>query len=235
MGSSEVGHLHIGSGRKVPQDLMRIDAAITSGEFYRNSVLIAAIKKIKSLNKAVHILGLLSFGGVHSRDDQIAAMIELLYRHNIKKVYLHAILDGRDTPPKSALPSIEKISDQFKTYGSGRISSLIGRYYAMDRDNRWDRTEKAYDLLTRGAAQFHAATAKEGLMIAYAKGQTDEFVSPTSIYHNNQGPIIIKDDDTIFFMNFRADRARQLTYAFTDNHFMGFKRKKGQYFRSLLL
>ena len=225
IGSSEVGHLHIGSGRRVLQDLMRIDAAITSGEFYENSVLITAIEKIKSLNKAVHILGLLSPGGVHSRDNQIAVMIELLYRHNIKKIYLHAILDGRDTPPKSALSSIEKISNQFKIYGSGQIASLIGRYYAMDRDNRWERTEKAYDLLTKGIAQLHAATAKEGLMISYKKGDTDEFINPTNIYHDNQGPVTIKNGDIIIFMNFRADRARQLTYAFTDNHFTGFKRK----------
>ena len=234
VGSSEVGHLHIGSGRKVPQDLMRIDSAITSGEFYENSVLIAAIKKIKLLNKAVHILGLLSPGGVHSRDSQIAAMIELLYRQKIKKIYLHAILDGRDTPPKSALPSIEKISNQFKTYGSGQISSIIGRYYAMDRDNHWDRIEKAYDLLTKGTAQLHAATAKEGLMIAYEKGITDEFIKPTNIYLGHQDPVIIKDGDAIVFMNFRADRARQLTYAFTDNHFTGFKRKKRPLFSQFI-
>ncbi|ABX77950.1 2,3-bisphosphoglycerate-independent phosphoglycerate mutase [Coxiella burnetii] len=225
MGNSEVGHLHIGGGRKVPQDLTRIDAAIASGEFYENPALIEALEKAKALNKAVHILGLLSPGGVHSRDNQIAALVELAHHCGIKKIYLHAILDGRDTPPKSALLSIEKITDQFHAYGNGKIASLIGRYYAMDRDKRWDRTEKAYDLLTQGTAQFHALTAKEGLMLAYEQGNTDEFVSPTSIHRHNETPITIEDGDVVVFMNFRADRARQLTYAFLDDHFTAFNRQ----------
>ena len=225
MGNSEVGHLHIGSGRKVPQDLTRIDAEIASGKFYENAALIEVVEKAKALNKAVHILGLLSPGGVHSRDNQIAAMIELAHRRGAKKIYLHAILDGRDTPPKSALFSIEKIAARFNNYHSGKIVSLIGRYYAMDRDKRWDRTEKAYNLLTQGTAQFHASTAREALRIAYEKGQTDEFVNPISIHHDNEALITTEDDDVVIFMNFRGDRARQFTHAFTDDHFMAFKRK----------
>lgn len=225
MGNSEVGHLHIGSGRKVLQDLTRINMAIANGKFYENAALIEVVEKAKTLNKAVHILGLLSSGGVHSRDNQIAAMIELAHRRGAKKIYLHAILDGRDTPPKSALFSIEKIAARFNDYDSGKIVSLIGRYYAMDRDQRWDRTEKAYNLLTQGTAQFHASTAKEALRLAYEQGQTDEFVNPISIRHDDEALITIEDDDVVIFMNFRGDRARQFTYAFTDDHFTAFKRK----------
>ncbi|CAN7949865.1 unnamed protein product [Ixodes hexagonus] len=225
MGNSEVGHLHIGSGRKVPQDLTRIDMAIANGNFYKNPVLIDAIEKAKKNNKTVHIIGLLSPGGVHSRDNQIAAMIELVHRRGVKKNYLHAILDGRDTPPKSALESIEKIREQYTEYGHGKIASLVGRYYAMDRDKRWDRTEKAYDLLTQGVAKYHAPTAKEALALAYEHDETDEFVEPTSIHCEGEMPIKIQHGDVVIFMNFRADRARQLTHALIDKDFTAFKRK----------
>lgn len=225
MGNSEVGHLHIGSGRKVPQDLTRIDMAIANGDFYKNPVLIDAIEKAKENNKTVHIIGLLSPGGVHSRDNQIAAMIELIHRRGIKKNYLHTILDGRDTPPKSALESIKKIQDQYTEYGHGKIVSLVGRYYAMDRDKRWDRTKKAYDLLTQGIAKYHAPTVKEALALAYEHDETDEFVEPTSIHGDCEVPIKIQDGDVIIFMNFRADRVRQLTHALIDKDFTAFKRK----------
>ncbi|AKQ33289.1 2,3-bisphosphoglycerate-independent phosphoglycerate mutase [Candidatus Coxiella mudrowiae] len=233
MGNSEVGHLHIGSGRKVPQDLTRIDEAISSGDFFKNPVLIDAIEKAKQHDKAVHIIGLLSPGGVHSRDTQIAAMIELVHLQGVKKNYLHAILDGRDTPPKSALSSIKKIDKQFLSYSQSpskgttqaKIASLIGRYYAMDRDKRWDRTQKAYDLLTKGIATHHAATAEEGLALTYEQGETDEFVKPTSIHCNGGKRLTVQDGDVIIFMNFRADRARQLTHAFVDNSFTAFERK----------
>ena len=234
MGNSEVGHLHIGSGRKVPQDLTRIDKAISSGEFFKNPILIAAIEKAKQHDTAVHIISLLSPGGVHSRDTQIIAMIELVDLQGVKKNYLHAILDGRDTPPKSALSSITKINEQFLSYSQspfstgtiqGKIVSLIGRYYAMDRDKRWDRTQKAYDLLTQGIATRQTATAEEALALAYEQGETDEFVKPTSIHRNGEKPATVQDGDVIIFMNFRADRARQLTHAFIDKHFTAFKRK----------
>lgn len=224
MGNSEVGHLHIGSGRKVPQDLTRINMAIANGDFYKNPILINAIRQARENNKTVHIIGLLSPGGVHSHDDQIAAMIELVYRQGVKKNYLHAILDGRDTPPKSALESIEKVQHQYTEYGYGKIASLIGRYYAMDRDKRWDRTEKAYNLLTQGIAKYHPTTAKEALALAYEHNETDEFVEPTSIHYEGEIPIKIQDGDVIIFMNFRADRARQLTHALTDKGFTAFKR-----------
>lgn len=224
MGNSEVGHLHIGSGRKVPQDLTRINIAIANGDFYKNPVLINAIGKAKTNNKTVHIIGLLSPGGVHSHNNQIAAMIELVRRQGVKKNYLHAILDGRDTPPKSALESIEKVQNQYAKYGHGKIASLVGRYYAMDRDKRWDRTEKAYNLLTQGIAKYHSLTAKEALALAYAHDETDEFVEPTSIHCENEIPIKIQDGDIVIFMNFRADRARQLTHALIDKDFIAFKR-----------
>jgi 2,3-bisphosphoglycerate-independent phosphoglycerate mutase len=225
MGNSEVGHLHIGSGRKVPQDLTRIDQAIESGDFFKNPVLLAAIQQAKKTDHAVHILGLLSPGGVHSRDNQIAAMIELVNQQGVKKNYLHAILDGRDTPPKSAQASLQMINDHYARYGSGKIASIIGRYYAMDRDKRWERTQKAYDLLTQGIATYHATSADEALQNAYRHNETDEFVKPTSIHAEGEKPITIADGDVVIFMNFRADRARQLTLAFTETTFNGFQRQ----------
>lgn len=233
MGNSEVGHLHIGSGRKVPQYLTQINQAISNGDFFKNSVFIDdAIKKAKQHNKAVHIIGLLSPGGIHSRDTQIAAMIELLHLRGVKKKYLHAILDGRDTPPKSALSFIKKINKQFISYAQspsnrttqGKIASLIGRYYGMDRDKHWSRTQKAYDLLTKGIATYHATTAEEGLTLAYKKGETDEFIKPISIHPNGGEGLTVQDGDVIVFMNFRPDRARQLTHAFVDNPFTAFER-----------
>lgn len=225
MGNSEVGHLHIGSGRKVPQDLTRIDQAIKSGEFYKNSVLRDIIRQAKQADKTVHVIGLLSPGGVHSHERQIAAMIEMLHRQGVKKNYFHAILDGRDTPPKSALASIKRISVNYEKLGSGKIATVIGRYYAMDRDKRWERTQKAYDLLTQGIADYHASTAIGGLKIAYDHNETDEFVKAISVHADNERPIAIQDGEAMIFMNFRADRARQLTHSFTDKIFNGFARK----------
>lgn len=224
MGNSEVGHLHIGAGRKVPQDLTRINHAITSGTFQQNSVFIDAIHHAQRANKAVHIIGLLSPGGVHSHERHITAMIAMVKQQGIKKNYFHAILDGRDTPPKSAAASIEKICDEYKKIASGQIATIIGRYYAMDRDKRWQRTQKAYDLLTQGSADYHADTAMKGLNIAYDHNETDEFVKAISIHADNELPITIQDGDVIIFMNFRADRARQLTHAFIDKEFNGFER-----------
>ncbi len=222
IGNSEVGHLHIGAGRKVPQDLTRIDHAIETGDFFANPILDAAIKKAKKTDAAVHIIGLLSSGGVHSRDNQISAMIEMVERAGINKNYCHAILDGRDTPPKSASRSLKKIACQYEQYGHGQIATLCGRYFAMDRDQRWDRIEKAYDLYTQGVAKHHAATPIEGLEYAYYQGETDEFVAPIVI---GEQAITIQDGDVVIFMNFRADRARQLTIALTDSNFHSFNRK----------
>jgi len=224
MGNSEVGHFHIGAGRKVPQDLTRINNAIANGEFYKNSVLLDAIQHAKNQKKAIHILGLLSPGGVHSMESHIMAMIKMVHDQGVTQNYFHAILDGRDTPPKSAAASITRIENLYESLGDGKIASVIGRYYAMDRDKRWERTQIAYDLLTQGIADFHTNSASVGLQHAYQQGETDEFVKPISIHDEGEKPIIIGDGDVVIFMNYRADRARQLSYAFTLEDFNGFTR-----------
>jgi 2,3-bisphosphoglycerate-independent phosphoglycerate mutase len=221
MGNSEVGHLNMGAGRIVYQDFSRIDLAIEQGDFFRNKILIEALTLAKKNNKAVHLMGLLSPGGVHSHEKHIHAMLKLAAEQNVSNVYIHAFLDGRDTPPKSAESSLASLNALCESLHCGKIVSLIGRYYAMDRDNRWDRIEKAYDLLVLGKAEYHAANAKEGLLNAYERGETDEFVKPTSIH-----PVTINDGDSVIFMNFRSDRAREITRAFTDPNFDGFVREK---------
>jgi len=213
MGNSEVGHLHLGAGRKVPQDFTRINNAIKTGEFANNAVLLDAIAKAKAHQSTVHLLGLVSPGGVHSHENHLLACIDLLDQYGVKHA-LHAILDGRDTPPKSAAASLEKFST---------IATIMGRYYAMDRDKRWQRTELAYQALTDQAA-YHAPDALTALNHAYARNETDEFVKPTAIRADNDAAVTIKDNDVVIFMNFRADRARQLSHAFLDNHFQAFAR-----------
>lgn len=224
MGNSEVGHLNMGSGRIVFQDLTRIDDEIEKGEFFKNKVLINALQLAKKNKKAVHLMGLLSPGGVHSHENHIFAMIKLAAISHISELYIHLFLDGRDTPPKSAGASIEKLETVCQEQKLGQIASLIGRYFAMDRDKRWDRIKKAYDLLVTGQADFHANSAIEGLELAYARGESDEFVQATSIHPNNQAPITINNGDVVIFMNFRADRARELTQALIDPDFQGFAR-----------
>lgn len=224
MGNSEVGHLNMGAGRVVHQDLTRINIEIESGAFFSNPSLCHAVKQAVSTNKAIHILGLLSPGGVHSHEKQINAMLELAAREHAKNVYLHVFLDGRDTPPRSAIQSLDAINKHCSELKCGKIVSLIGRYFAMDRDKRWDRVQKAYDLMTAGKAEFHAETAVAGLELAYARGENDEFVKATSIHDNNQTPVTIQDGDSVIFMNFRADRAREITQAFIETDFTGFTR-----------
>lgn len=219
MGNSEVGHLNIGAGRVVYQDLTRIDEAIERGDFFKNPVLQQAIQETKSTHKALHILGLLSPGGVHSHEHHIHALIQYAAQQGLKKIYLHAFLDGRDTPPKSAMASLEKCHELLKN--QGQIASITGRYYAMDRDKRWDRIEAAYRCLTT-PIDAHAKSAMAALTQAYERGETDEFVPPTQIYQTS--PITIEDGDSVIFMNFRADRARQLTQALVEPHFGEFKR-----------
>jgi len=224
MGNSEVGHLHIGAGRKVPQDLTRINMSIADGEFSKNAVLCDAIQSAKNNDAAIHILGLLSPGGVHSHEDQIQTMVDMVGKSGIKKNYFHALLDGRDTPPKSAMQSLALLETHYKKCPGGKIASIIGRYYAMDRDRRWERTQVAYDLLTQGKAAYHAHTAEAALQLAYDRGETDEFVKPTLVLDEGDKPITIKDGDVVIFMNFRADRTRQLTHALTDDNFSDFQR-----------
>lgn len=221
MGNSEVGHMNLGAGRVLYQDFTRITKDIRTGDFFKNQVLVDAVEKAKAKDGAVHIIGLLSDGGVHAHEDHIVAMCELALKRNAK-VYLHAFTDGRDTPPKSAESSLKKLDALFEQYpNQGRIVSMIGRYFAMDRDNRWDRVEQAYRLLTEGEAVRVAATAEEGLQQAYAAEETDEFVKATRIGEKTP----IQDNDSVVFMNFRADRARELTRAFVETDFSGFERK----------
>lgn len=224
MGNSEVGHLHIGAGRKVPQDLTRINQAIDDHSFFRNEVLLEALQTAKQQQSRVHVIGLLSPGGVHSLDRHIAAMITLIAQQGITQHCLHAILDGRDTPPQSAQASIRPIEQHYQQVGHGQIASLIGRYYAMDRDHRWERTAIAYDLLTQGKAEHHSSSASSALQHAYQQRQSDEFIKPISIHAADTPAITIEDHDVVIFMNFRADRARQLSRALTDPHFSGFHR-----------
>ncbi len=226
IGNSEVGHLHLGAGRKVPQDFTRINADIQTGDFYQNSTITRAIEEAKATDKAIHIIGLVSPGGVHSHESHIMALIDMIAEHGISKSYLHAILDGRDVPPRSAKPSLEKFTEHYKTLPGGHIASVIGRYYAMDRDQRWDRTEKAYCLLTDGIADFHAEDAVSALEMAYHRDENDEFVLATSIHADNEKPVMIEDGDVVIFMNFRADRARQLSRALTEKDFHGFLRNR---------
>jgi len=224
MGNSEVGHLNIGAGRVVYQDYTRIEAAIESGEFSHNAVLKQAIDTSLANKSALHILGLLSPGGVHSHETQIAAMLEMAVRAGVSDVCIHAFLDGRDTPPKSARASLEFILGKCAQLGGGRIASVVGRYYAMDRDQRWERVQTAYDLITQGKALYKAPDAIAALDMAYARGESDEFVKATAI-EAGAGARGMRNGDACVFMNFRADRARQMTRALTDSAFSGFKRQ----------
>lgn len=223
MGNSEVGHLHLGAGRKVPQELTRIDAAIETGSFFQHTALNDAITAAKTHHSAIHILGLLSDGGVHSHAHHIQALMTHLVAHGVDHTYLHAILDGRDTPPQSAQAPLAAINALCQGTAA-KIASITGRYYAMDRDERYDRTEQAYLLLTEGKAASSAATVETALAASYAQGITDEFVLPTAIVPHGSTPITIKDNDVVIFMNFRADRARQLSAALFNADFTGFAR-----------
>lgn len=215
MGNSEVGHMHIGAGRLLPQDYTRINEAIKHSELATNSVLQAAISHAKQHHSAIHILGLLSPGGVHSHEQQIKAVCQEIAKHNIEPI-VHAFLDGRDTPPRSAEKSLSLIEHSFP------IASIIGRYYAMDRDQRWQRTQQAFDLLCGGPALFAAENAVNALHQAYERGEDDEFVKATRIHPTRT----INDNDVVIFMNFRADRARQLSHALIDKEFSSFNRCK---------
>lgn len=224
MGNSEVGHLTIGAGRVVHQDLTRIDNAIEDGSFFQNPMLTSALQQANDRKKAVHVMGLLSDGGVHSHEKHFFALIELAAKMQVKELYLHLFLDGRDTPPRSAISSIKKLEAICQEKHCGKVISLIGRYYAMDRDNRWDRVEKAYHLLTQGKADYFAENATEALELAYARGENDEFVQASAIRCTDAMPVTIQDGDVILFMNFRADRAREITEAFVNRAFSGFQR-----------
>ena len=220
MGNSEVGHMSLGAGRIIYQSITRIDKAIADGDFDNNKIYTDAIDNAVANGKAVHILGLLSAGGVHSHEQHIFQAIRLAVKRGAEAVYPHAFLDGRDTPPKSAQSSIEAAEAVFAELGVGCIASLHGRYWAMDRDNRWDRVTKSYRLLTEGMGEYAYTSAQAALAAAYERGETDEFVAPSEI--GERAPL--QEGDAVLFMNFRADRARQMTQALTDSQFAGFER-----------
>lgn len=224
MGNSEVGHMHMGAGRVIEQDFTRIRQAIENGSFFENKLLIDTFDQLKKNDKALHIMGLLSPGGVHSHEDHILAMIDLATSRGLEKIYLHGFLDGRDTAPKSAAESIRLVHTRFAELGVGRVASLIGRYYAMDRNNRWERTKQAYDLIVNGEAEFESADPYIALDMAYARDETDEFVKATAIVPRGCEPVKVEDGDVAIFMNYRADRARQLTQAFIAKKHSRFER-----------
>lgn len=225
MGNSEVGHMNLGAGRVIYQDLGRIDHAISTGDFEKNPVLRnACLDAIKNQGD-LHIMGLLSPGGVHSHENHFLAMLNLARDLEVPRVWVHAFLDGRDTPPQSAKASLEKLERECLILGNAWIASIAGRYYAMDRDKRWDRTQQVYAMLAEGKADYAYDTAQEALEAAYARGETDEFVKPTFIMSKGEAPEVIADNDVVVFMNFRADRARQLTRAFIEPNFDGFTRE----------
>ncbi len=225
MGNSEVGHIHIGAGRKVRQELSRISKSIEDGSFYSNPVLLEMIDYLKKNDKSLHVMGLLSDGGVHSHENHIYAMIDLAVKSGLKKVFVHAFLDGRDVPPKSAIDSIKALENKLDAFGGGKIASVVGRFYAMDRDNRWERVEQAYQLIVTGKAEYSASSASEAVAMAYERGETDEFVEATTIQNANNASVQISEGDAFVFMNFRADRAREISKALTDEDFTGFQRE----------
>ncbi|TGD72622.1 2,3-bisphosphoglycerate-independent phosphoglycerate mutase [Mangrovimicrobium sediminis] len=226
MGNSEVGHMSLGSGRIIYQNITRIDKAIEDGSFYDNPAYTDAVDKAVADGGAVHVMGLLSAGGVHSHEDQVLAAVRLAAKRGAQKVYLHAFLDGRDTPPRSAGPSLDKATALFEELGCGRVASVSGRYFAMDRDNRWERVEPVYRLLTEGVAEQTAESAAAALEAAYARDENDEFVTPTAVCPDGAEPVAISDGDAVLFMNFRADRARELSRCFVDDAFDGFERRQ---------
>jgi 2,3-bisphosphoglycerate-independent phosphoglycerate mutase len=235
MGNSEVGHMNLGAGRIVHQDLTRIDAAIEDGSFFANPELRGACEAVNQGGGTLHVMGLLSPGGVHSHERHVFAMLELARRMDVARVCVHAFLDGRDTPPKSAAPSLERLQARCDEAGNARIATISGRYYAMDRDQRWDRVHRAWDAIVNAQADYRALDAQAALAAAYARGETDEFVAPTVIAPPTGEPRPMADGDAIVFMNFRADRARQLTAAFVAPDFAGFQARRPQLSRFVCL
>ncbi|MGB0733166.1 MAG: 2,3-bisphosphoglycerate-independent phosphoglycerate mutase [Pontibacterium sp.] len=226
MGNSEVGHMNIGAGRTVYQNFTRISKSIDDGDFFDNETLCAAMDKAIAAGKAVHILGLLSPGGVHSHEEHMFALLKMAAQRGAKKVCLHAILDGRDMPPRSAQPSLEKAQAVCEEIGVGAVASVVGRYFAMDRDNRWDRVEKAFDAMTAGQGEFTATSGVAALAGAYERDENDEFVAATVIVDEQGEPLgKVEDGDAVICANFRPDRAREITRAFVESDFDGFKRK----------
>lgn len=225
MGNSEVGHLNMGAGRIVYQELTRITKEIEDGTFFENEALLAAVENAKKNDSALHMYGLLSDGGVHSHNTHLYGLLELAKRHGLKKVYVHCFLDGRDTPPASGKGFIKELNDKMKEIGVGEIATVMGRYYAMDRDNRWDRVELAYKALTKGEG-IEADCPVCAVNNSYKEEVYDEFVKPSVVMKDGKPVATIQDKDSIIFFNFRPDRAREITRAFCDDEFSGFPREK---------
>ncbi len=223
MGNSEVGHLNMGAGRIVHLELTRITKEINDGDFFKNPALLDAVENCKKNNSSLHMFGLLSDGGVHSHITHLFGLLELAKRNGLEKVYVHAFLDGRDTPPASGKGYAEELEAEMKKLGVGEIATVSGRYYAMDRDNNYDRVKLAYDALTKGEG-LQADSATAGIQASYDRDETDEFVKPTVVMKNGAPVATIKDNDSVIFFNFRPDRAREITRAFCDDDFKGFER-----------
>ncbi len=224
MGNSEVGHTNIGAGRIVYQMLVKISKSIKDGDFFENKALVDAMNNCKEKNSALHLMGLLSPGGVHSHMEHLYGLLEMAKRNGIEKVYVHAFLDGRDVPPSSASEYMEEAVEEIKKIGVGSVATISGRFYAMDRDNAWDRVEKAYDAIVMGEG-VQETEPVQAIKNSYANGVTDEFMLPTVVDKNG----MVKENDSVIFFNFRPDRARQLTRTFVDPEFKGFERKKGYF------
>ena len=223
MGNSEVGHLNMGAGRIVYQELTKITKSIQDGDFFENKALLAACENVKKNDSALHLMGLVSDGGVHSHIEHIFGLLELAKRQGLKKVYVHCFLDGRDTPPASGKEYVEQLEAKMKELGVGEVASVMGRYYAMDRDNRWDRVEKAYRAIAYGEGE-KAVSGPAGIQASYDKDTTDEFVLPTVVEKDGAPLATVKENDSIIFFNFRPDRAREITRTFCDDKFEGFDR-----------
>jgi 2,3-bisphosphoglycerate-independent phosphoglycerate mutase len=231
MGNSEVGHLNIGAGRVIRMDVSRVDHDIATGEFARNEVLLAAINEVKKNGKALHLMGLLSDGQVHSSQEHLYALLRLARMSGLERVFIHCFLDGRDTPPSSAVYYLEQLQKNIAEIGCGRIASLVGRYYAMDRDKRWERTERAYDLLVKGKGE-PTTDPIAAVKNSYQQGVTDEFVEPVVVINGNGEPLrVIEDGDGVIFFNFRPDRARQLSRALAVPGFQEFDVSNGPHIR----
>lgn len=225
MGNSEVGHMNLGAGRIVYQNYTRINKAISDQELDTNEALASAMDKAKASGNAVHLIGLLSPGGVHSHEDHLIALLNMAKSKGVEHTFIHGILDGRDMPPRSAQPSIEKIAAHCDNLGNAAIATLVGRFYAMDRDNRWERVEKAYSAMTSDQAEYTAPTALDALNAAYERDENDEFVEAT-IINTGEANGRIQDGDAVICFNFRPDRAREITRAFVEDDFTGFERKQ---------
>lgn len=226
MGNSEVGHMNMGAGRIVYQELTRISKEIEDGDFFQNEALLQAVENCKKNNSALHLFGLLSDGGVHSHNTHMYGLLKLAKDNGLTEVYLHCFLDGRDTPPASGKDFVKEAMDKMEEIGVGEVATVMGRYYVMDRDNRWDRVEKAYNALVLGEGET-AACGLCAVQQSYDKDETDEFVKPTVVVKDGKPVATVKENDSVIFYNFRPDRAREITRAFCDDKFDGFERKKG--------